>query len=372
MYTIDDIDIFIMTHNRSFFVSETIECLLKQTIFIPRITVLDNESSDNTEEIVKQYAKRGVCYVKTFGKYGNFYKAQELAQKTWVIHFHDDNLIHPEFFEKVLYVLNNFNGLSAVTYSYTLFSSTDVPTDPNIRPERFKHPYPLSNAFLLLQSKKEFAINNIRAETYPWPKISPCTPAVVYKTEILKNRVPMNDIYGKVDDIFLYMQFCEKGKVVLIADAEAVFVRQHINRDLFKDENSLSLEQAINWVKLYTDVLRGDKRESIWTGLLEMIFLMYSVIVKKSVQQDYPFPLFISVLFEKQVLPEFVQPIYERFLYSQSKDLSLDTLNKTLKLQKYTFWQKVFSIKNETIKVPFMKLKYLHLLGVKILLGVKK
>ena len=72
MYTIDDIQIFVTTHNRASLLKETLQSILAQTVSIQNITVLDNESTDNTAEIVLQLKDKGVRYVHTTGFLGNF------------------------------------------------------------------------------------------------------------------------------------------------------------------------------------------------------------------------------------------------------------------------------------------------------------
>lgn len=91
MYTIDDIQIFVTTHNRASLLKETLQSILAQTVSIPNITVLDNESTDNTAEIVLQLKDKGVHYVHTTGFLGNFKKAQELVSRPYCMLFHDDN-----------------------------------------------------------------------------------------------------------------------------------------------------------------------------------------------------------------------------------------------------------------------------------------
>lgn len=56
MYTVDDIEIFITTHNRANFLKESLQSLLNQSVGVKEITVLDNESTDNTKDIVTSYA----------------------------------------------------------------------------------------------------------------------------------------------------------------------------------------------------------------------------------------------------------------------------------------------------------------------------
>ena len=81
MITINDIQIFITTHNRASLIKETLESLLAQTAKLSHITVLDNDSTDNTKEVVLSFSSYGVEYVATTGFLGNFIKARQLVNK---------------------------------------------------------------------------------------------------------------------------------------------------------------------------------------------------------------------------------------------------------------------------------------------------
>ena len=105
MYTVNDIQFFIQTHNRAELLTESIKTLLGQSAGIKEITVLDNESTDNTEDAVKQFADKGVKYVKTFGLCGNYRKARELVNKPYCMIFHDDDLLHPDYIKLALEIL---------------------------------------------------------------------------------------------------------------------------------------------------------------------------------------------------------------------------------------------------------------------------
>ena len=54
MYTIDDIAVFIATHNRSEYLKQTMDSFIVQSVQPNKITVLDNESVDDTEQVVAQ------------------------------------------------------------------------------------------------------------------------------------------------------------------------------------------------------------------------------------------------------------------------------------------------------------------------------
>lgn len=101
-YTIDDIDIYIMTHNRAGYLKRSIESLLSQSAGVSKITVLDNESTDNTLSVVEHFSSYGVRCIRTKGFLEIFKKAQEIASGKYVMLFHDDDILHPLYLELAL------------------------------------------------------------------------------------------------------------------------------------------------------------------------------------------------------------------------------------------------------------------------------
>ena len=125
MFTIDDIEIFITTHNRVDFLKDSILSLQNQTVKPLLITILDNESRDGTQQLVQSMT--GVKYVKTFGFLGNFNKAREIVSKKYCMLFHDDDLLHPQYLEFALNALNTYPNVSLITTRYTEFFDGNPP-----------------------------------------------------------------------------------------------------------------------------------------------------------------------------------------------------------------------------------------------------
>lgn len=296
-YSIRDIDVFVMTHNRSAFLKETLDCLLVQTVLPDRITVFDNESTDDTESVVRGYADRGVMYVRTTGKDGNFYEMQKRAKRPYVVHFHDDNLYHREYLERVLFALNTFDNVGGVTGAYTYFEYSG---DPNYV---LRYGPKLMSQYLVLKDKPDFVVHKIRSETRPQDLIVDNIGALVYKTKYFRSRVSMNWKYGKADDTDLSLRVLDYGKFVTISDRRSVFVRQHPNRDVNTDENSLSLEQAINWVKLYLDNITNVVDETFWLDFLGMVYTQYPYFIKRKIFSKVQTMAFFDMLCEKAILP---------------------------------------------------------------------
>ena len=95
MVEIDDIEVFILTKNRTNYLNESILSLINQTTIPKFITVLDNDSEDNTSSVVQAFSDLDVKYIKTQGFLGNFNKAREIVSKKYCMLFHDDDLLHP-------------------------------------------------------------------------------------------------------------------------------------------------------------------------------------------------------------------------------------------------------------------------------------
>ena len=183
MYTIDDIQIFIATHNRANLIVESLESILNQTAGVKEITVLDNDSTDNTYEVVSKYADRGVKYIKTYGFLGNFNKAQEIANKEFVMLFHDDDILHPKYIELAINLLNKENNLSIITTRYTEFKNNNVPT---ISQE-------ISDKVYIFKDQKEFA-------EFLYYKEIVAYATAIYKTKYFKICPIEYEKYSKFND----------------------------------------------------------------------------------------------------------------------------------------------------------------------------
>ena len=350
MYTIEDIDVFVMTHNRAEFLKETLDCLMVQSVRPDCVTVFDNESVDDTEAVVRAYADRGVRYVRTTGRDGNFFEMQKRATRPFVVHFHDDNLFHREYLEKVLYVLNSVEGVAGVTGAYQYF---EYSADPNYL---LRYGSRLLNKVLILSSGAEFAIHKIRSETRPGELIVDNVGALVYKTEFFKKRVPLTDKYGKADDTALALQVLDYGRFVTLSDWNAVFIRQHPQRDVNTDANSLSMEQAINWVGLYLDQLAGVTDESIWLDFIGLLYTQYSYFIKRSVYAQYSTLEFVEHLIERGVLPEACKEAYWKFKSGKTAFASAGEVITSRNARKVERWR--MTRKPSSIRFVRKALKY--------------
>lgn len=309
-YSIQDIDVFVMTHNRAEFLEETLLSLLNQTVRPDAITVFDNESTDNTREVVGRYKNRGVHYVRTVGHHGNFLMMQKYSSRPFVVHFHDDNLLHPDYFEKVLKALNMIDGVAGVTGSYTYFRYS--PEGQYL----ISTGYHLLDDYLILEDKPSFVVHKIRAESPPYDVIVDNIGALVYRADYFRKRVSMTYKYGKGDDLEICMSLLDYGKLVTVSDRFCVLVREHPKRDVNVDENSMTLEQAFNWLGLYIEVAQKIKSKIFWRQFLGLIYTQYPYFVKRAVYREIPPKEFCKKVMEHFALPDVAKGIFNSFLSS--------------------------------------------------------
>ncbi len=349
-YTIDDIDVFILAHNRTFLLEETIKSVLNQTVKPNVLTVFDNDSTLDVCGTVKKFEKEGVRYVRTFGFGGNFFKSRDYTSRPYVIRLHDDNLIHPKFFEKVLFVLNNFANVSVVTSNITLFGSEGGSNDSKVFHEGCKHHKQLDSQFICMDSFYDFVRHHIMAAVYGFPWVG-ATAFSVVKSELFKSYKLAFDKLAKADDIDFIKHCCAQGNYVCLTDANSAYFRCHSDRDSINETNSLDIEQMKNLCKYYIDALKETRDSETWLTFFKYLHLIYNQdTLKKDVLKECNFKCFIQLLYEEKTLPPFTKKIYQHFQQKQS--------NKFAPIKK-----KLFSV---NFRILDQRVVVIYLLGFKI------
>ena len=122
-----DIEVFILTRNRQELVKYSIESILNQTHKV-KLTVVDNASTDGTETYVKQLMESysDLNYYKQpelipFGE--NLKTAQNMAQADYVMFFHDDDILHPQYIEFAYKLVNKYNNVDLICSLLTEFKN---------------------------------------------------------------------------------------------------------------------------------------------------------------------------------------------------------------------------------------------------------
>jgi glycosyltransferase involved in cell wall biosynthesis len=96
------------------FIAQTLESIAYQTLRPDRVVVLDNCSTDRTEEIVKSFSGVQCEYVRNernLGLFGNLNRSLDFSIETEYLQIlHADDTIEPEFYELMTKVLEDCDG----------------------------------------------------------------------------------------------------------------------------------------------------------------------------------------------------------------------------------------------------------------------
>ncbi len=242
MITIDDIQLFVATSNRANFLAQSLDSLLHQSIGVKEIIVLDNESTDNTEQLVKSLANKGIKHVKTYGFLGNYKKCKDLASKKYCMLFHDNDLVHPKYLEFAIALLNKYPDLSIITTRYIEFCDENVPAFSK----------EISNAAYIFKHQKEFA-------EFLYYKEIVAYATAIYKTECFKQCPLEYEKFNKFNDWPFMVKMAGYGKSAILKDPNLFFVRRHSGQDTWTQKNTPSIEQIINWDLFFKKALNANK-----------------------------------------------------------------------------------------------------------------
>jgi glycosyltransferase involved in cell wall biosynthesis len=237
--TADDLQVFITTYNREVYLREALESVLNQTARVKNVVVLDNESPDNTEQVVAQYRGQGVRYEKTHGFLGNFRKAREIVGRKFVMLFHDDDILHPGYFDLALRVLNTYPELTLIATRYTEFENGNIP----------KSPRDLSTEHYYFDNQRDFARHMYFVERIAYA-------TAIYKTDDFLKTPLEYEKYNKFNDWPFMVKVAAHGPSLLFNDCSLFFIRRHAKQDTWTTVNTPSLEQIVNWDKCFHDAMK--------------------------------------------------------------------------------------------------------------------
>jgi glycosyltransferase involved in cell wall biosynthesis len=233
------IEILVVTYNRSALLPATLETLLAQTIPATSILIVDNGSTDRTSEIAQSFASHGVKY---FRRNVNDLLAcwrdlQRIPTAEWVMVFHDDDLLHPEYLSAVSTVIDAFPEATLIG------SAMKSEAMPNARDWAVVSPKRTTG----ILSWREFA--RILYAGFPIPFCS-----AVYRTEVFRRTVGDTGTYGKIFDRPFLMEVARAGGAVLLKDAFVKY-RVHPRQDSRDSASGPFPSEALMLQRYYREVL---------------------------------------------------------------------------------------------------------------------
>lgn len=236
------IEILVLTYNRSALLPATIETLLAQTVPATLIRIVDNGSTARTGEIVRSFASRGVQY---FRRDVNDLSAcwrdlQRILTAEWVMVFHDDDLLHPEYLSAVSTVIDAFPEATLIG------SAMKAEAVPNARD------------WAAISTKRTTGILSWREfarKLYAGFPFAFCS--AVYRTEVFRRTVCDTGTYGKIFDRPFLMEAARAGGAVLLKDAFVKY-RVHPSQDSRDSATGPFPSEALMLQRYYREALGED------------------------------------------------------------------------------------------------------------------
>jgi len=114
------VTIAIPTYNRSNFIAESITSAINQTFTDIEILIIDNNSSDNTKNVVKSFNDKRIRYIKNdinIGMMNNWNECIKKSRAKYLMILGDDDILLPNFIEESLKVFSKHKNLG-FTFSH--------------------------------------------------------------------------------------------------------------------------------------------------------------------------------------------------------------------------------------------------------------
>jgi glycosyltransferase involved in cell wall biosynthesis len=233
-----DIEILVLTYNRAPLIGATLESLLAQVQPASRICVLDNGSTDDTEQVVRTFAARGVELVsrKSNDPRACWPELQAMARGPWTMLFHDDDLLHPNYLRDVS------AALAHEPHATVAVSAMRVHQDP----EHASWKQVRGNRYRTLTGRQ------LAARLYGGFPMPFCS--AVYRTDILKQGSFQVETYGKIGDRPFVIEAARAGRAVVMLDPYVKY-RIHARQDSTDQSTGPFLPEVLALQRYYRKVL---------------------------------------------------------------------------------------------------------------------
>ena len=278
----NEVQVFIASYNRSYYLRETINSVLAQTyIGLIDLIVSDNSTNDDVQVMMeKEYSS--VKYVRRVPSLSvdQHFRAIicEVTSEFYMI-FHDDDIMLPDMIESLYTKLINAPELMAVgsnAWYYYPDKDYEVKSFVCFEDISFRDKYKFTKKYLLGLGVSPF-------------------PSYMYRASVYKERfVDIND-GGKYFDFSFILKGLDYGSILWLCKPLMRYRRHDSN-----DSNSIAFGDREKIIKYIVDHV-GIKKKSIWITLYRMhdynnILISYFVYHKTDLSRDELRKVIISAL----------------------------------------------------------------------------
>ncbi len=244
----DKVSIIMPSYNTAKFISETIESVLAQTYTDWELIIVDDCSTDSTDDVIKPYLSDSrIIYIKNDKNSGaavSRNRALREAKGKWIAFLDSDDLWLPEKLEKQIRFMKDGN----YHFSYTRYEEINE-----------------SSESLGTQVSGPSKITKRGMYNYCWPG---CL-TVMYDAEAV-GLIKIADI-KKNNDYAMWLKVCKKADCYLLDEVLAMYRRGRAG-----SISSHSVWKMIGWhYKLYKDAERQNSLAALFNTGRNLVFGFY-------------------------------------------------------------------------------------------------
>ena len=241
---------FIVTYNRVEHLKRAIDSVLNQTCRDFELIILDNSSTDGTEEYVKSLNDKRITYIrheKNIGGGGNISYAFAHCKGDYFAVFHDDDVLHTNLLEEEVAYLDSHEQCAAVSCLSNIIDEngcyTRITNEAKVQERTFS-----GSGFFA-----EY-VNNQRNFVFP---------ATLYRTSFIKEKqINITFAAGPCADAVVYMDIEKAGGTVAEIPRVLIDYRVYRNQDssAHLEEMLIRLIQFLAKDTYYGQLLRRDPK----------------------------------------------------------------------------------------------------------------
>ena len=203
------VSVIMSTYNRGLMLAEAIDSVLNQSFDDFEFIIIDDASTDNTEEIIKSYSDSRIRYFKNRFNCGctfNYHNANNLARGKYVAHIDDDDIFLQDKLKKQVDYLEKNQNIDMVGTFVDTFGE-------GVRP---------SWVFYTEPAVIDFCMNFFNPI---------CHSSVMYRKSFIDKHAVNYDIRKRcAQDYDFYKQFIFNGGLISNIPEMLVKYRMHANR----------------------------------------------------------------------------------------------------------------------------------------------
>lgn len=213
------VTVFMLTHNREFFLKFAINSVLVQSYKNFQLIVLDNDSTDNTCQVIKEFNDSRIKYIlrTSSSKSTNFSFARDICITKYFIMLHDDDILDSCYLDFILSEMEKND--------YVALSVSGIMID--------EQGNKIGNLTSLNDEKIVWSNGGYLSNFFNKNRINMICPSVIYRSEFYKNFSNFYIFYeiGPAVDQYVWFQTEKLGGTLCFINKSLIKYRVHSNQE---------------------------------------------------------------------------------------------------------------------------------------------